>query len=71
MIFFTKYPSKNRILPLIHLVFCPLGHLDFYPGNGKGLYGAHQPGCYQAMGKKSLKKYDQFTVNISCFLYDP
>ena len=54
MIFFTKYPSKNRILPLIHLVFCPLGHLDFYPGNGKGLYGAHQPGCNSAIGKKNM-----------------
>ena len=54
MIFFTKYPSKNRNLPLIHLVFCPLGHLDFYPGNGKGLYGAHQPGCNSAIGKKNM-----------------
>ena len=54
MIFFTKYPSKNRILPLIHLVFCSLGHMDFYPGNSKGLYGAHQPGCSRVEGKKNM-----------------
>ena len=45
-----KFPKENS--PLWKKWLRQLNRKDFYPGNGKGLYGAHQPGCNSAIGKK-------------------